>query len=131
MKSVILSLLIFTGLLSGCTVYQIDSKDTTQNFYPPKKSIDEVAYMEKVDKPYEEIGIVTVTTERRQTLEDVLPKLKQEAAILGGDIITDIQTDATGSWKKAVSVWKKIKLQKLLGNAYVRANYTARVLVLK
>ena len=131
MKRMIFSLLIFTGLLPGCTVYQIDSKDTTQNFYPSKKSIDEVTYMEKVDRPYEEIGVVTVTTERRQTLEDVLPKLKQEAAILGGDVITDVQTDATGSWKKAVSVWKKIKLQKLLGNAYVRANYTARVLVLK
>ena len=131
MKPAISSLLIIIGLLSGCTVYQIDSRDTTQNFYPPKKSIDEVAYMEKVDKPYEEIGIVTVTTERRQTLEDVLPKLKQEAAILGGDVITDIQTDSTGAWKNAISIWKKVKLQKLLSNAYVRANYTARVLVLK
>ena len=121
---------IFLGV--GCSVYQIDSKDTTQDFYPPKKSIDEVMYMETVDQPYEEIGIVTVTTERRQTLEDVLPKLRQEAAILGGDAITDIRTDATGSWKKMTSVsWKKIKLQKLLGNAYIRANYTARVLALK
>ena len=117
-------MLLAIGLLSGCTVYQIDSKDTTQEFYPPKSSIDAVKYMEKVDQPYQEIGVVTVTTERRQTLDDVLPKLKQEAAILGGDVITDIQTDATGAWKK-------LKPQKLFGNAYIRTNYTAKVLVLK
>ena len=105
-------------------MYSIDSKDTTQNFYPPKKSIDEVVYMEKMDKPYEEIGIVTITTERRQTLDEILPKLKQEAAILGGDVITDIQTDATG-------FWKSIKFQKLLGNGYIRCNVSAKVLVLK
>ena len=75
--------------------------------------------------------VILPLTERRQILEDVLPKLKQEAAILGGDVITDIQTDATGAWKNAIGVWKRMKLQKLLGNAYVRANYTARVLVLK
>ena len=112
---------------SGCTLYQIDSKDTTQDFYAPKKSIDDVTYMEKVDKPFVEIGTVTVTTERRQTLDDVLPKLKQEAAILGGDVITDIQTDAGGIWTKL----KGEKMKKLLGNSYIRANFTAKVLVLK
>ena len=124
MKYPILSVLVFAALLSGCTVYQIDSKDTTQDFYAPKRNIDDVAYLEKIDKPYEEIGVVTVTTERRQTLEDVLPKLKYEAAILGGDAITDVQTKAGGTWKN-------IKLQKLLGNANIRTQYTAKVVVLK
>lgn len=124
MKKQIFTLMLLAVAFSGCTVYSIDSKDTTQNFYPPKTSIDDVKYLEKVDQPYEEIGEVTVTTERRQSLEDVLPKLKQEAAVLGGDVITDIKTDATGSWKS-------IKLQKLLGNAYIRCNFTAKVLVLK
>ena len=124
MKYFLLSIALMTGLLSGCTVYQIDSKDTTLDFYPPKKSIDEVGYMEKIDKPYEEIGVVSVTTERRQSLEDVLPKLKYEAAILGGDAITDVKTDAGGTWKN-------IKLQKFLANANIRTKYTAKVVVLK
>lgn len=121
--SILLALLLTTSF-AGCTFYSIDSKDTTQDFYAPKQSIDDVQYIEKVEQPSIEIGVVTVTTERRQSLEDVLPKLKQEAAILGGDIITDIQTNATGAWKV-------LKPQKLLGNAYVRCEYSAKVLVLK
>ena len=123
MKKIFL-LLFVTAALTGCTIYQIDSKDTTDDFYTPKTAIDQVQYLEKVDRPAQEIGEVTVTTERRQSLEDVLPKLKQEAAILGGDAITDIQSDATGTWKR-------IKPKKLLGNAYVRATYTAKVVVFK
>ena len=122
--NLILSLVLLTGSFAGCTFYSIDSKDTTQDFYTPKKSIEEVQYLEKVDQPSVEIGVVTVTTERRQTLEEVLPKLKQEAAILGGDVITDIQSNAEGSWKA-------IKFQKLLGNAYIRCEFSAKVLVLK
>ena len=110
--------------LSGCSIYSIDSKETTLDFYAPKTSIDDVRYEETVTGPYVEIGVVTVTTERRQSLDDVIPKLKQEAAILGGDVITDIQSNATGTWKS-------IKFQKLLSNAYVRCEYSAKVLVLK
>ncbi len=124
MKCFVLLLVLTVGFLSGCSIYQIDSKGTTPDFYPPKKSINDVAYLEKIDKPYEEIGVVTVVTERRQTLEDVLSKLKNEAAILGGDAITDVQTNAD-------DMWKKVKPQKLFGNAYTRAKYTARVVVLK
>ncbi len=124
MKYLTLSILLMTGFLSGCTIYQIESKDSTQDFYAPKKSVDEVVYLESIDKPYEEIGTVMVTTERRNSLEDVLPKLLYEAAILGGDAITDIQTNATGTWQK-------IRPQKLLGNAYIREQVTAKVVVLK
>jgi hypothetical protein len=120
----ILSLLLLTAALTGCTLYQIDSRDVTDNYYPAKSSIEEVQYLETVDRPHEQIGVVSVTTERRQTLEDALPRLKQEAAILGGDAITDVQSDATDNWKK-------IKPKKLLGNAYVRATYTAKVIVFK
>src|SRR4051794_6343958 len=107
MKRSIFGLLLLTAALSGCSVYQINSKDTTQDFYPPKTSIEDVKYLETVDQPYEQIGIVTVDTERRATLQDVLPKLRQEAAIMGGDAITDVQSNSgTG--------WKNVKLQKLL-----------------
>jgi hypothetical protein len=124
MKYTSLILLFLTVFTSGCTVYQIDSKDTSQDFYAPKTSIDDVVYMEKVDKPYTEIGSVTVTTERNQTLSDVLPKLKQEAAILGADAITDIQSTSS-------DFWKKLKPQQLLGNAYIRTDYTAKAIIWK
>jgi hypothetical protein len=120
----LISATVLTGLLTGCTIYQIDSSDSTENFYPAKTAIDQVQYLEKVDRAVEEIGIVTVTTERRQSLEDVLPKLKQEAAVLGGDAITDVKNDATGTWKK-------IRPKKLFGNAYIRETYSAKVLIFK
>ena len=100
MKPTSLLLLFLVIFTSGCTVYQIDSKDISQDFYAPKTSIDDVVYLEKVDKPYTEIGIVTVTTERNQTLSDVLPKLKQEAAVLGADAITDLQASSSDHVEK-------------------------------
>jgi len=124
MKQPLFILLFLVIFSSGCTVYQIDSKDTSQDFYAPKTNVDQVAYLEKVDKPYTEIGTVTVTTERNQAMDDVLPKLKQEAAILGADAITDIQCDSTDTWKQ-------LKPQKLLGNAYIRNNYTAKAIIWK
>jgi len=123
MRDIILLLCLFISI-SGCSFYAIDSKETSQDFYPPKKSLNDVKYLETVDQPYEEIGVVIVTTERRQSMEDVISKMKYEAAVLGGDVITELQTDATGTWKK-------IKAQKLLGNAYIRAKFSAKVLVLK
>ena len=56
MKRILFALLFLAIFSSGCTVYQIDSKDTSQDYYVPKTSIDDVAYVEKVDKPYTEIG---------------------------------------------------------------------------
>jgi hypothetical protein len=80
--------------------------------------------MENIEQEYDVIGIVTVNAERRQPISDVLKKMKREAAILGGDAFTDVKTDATG-------VWKRLPAQKLIGNAYVRANFTGSVIVLK
>ena len=124
MKRILFAFLFLAVFSSGCTVYQIDSKDTSQDYYVPKTSIDQVAYIEKVDKPYTEIGIVTVTTERRRPLEDVLPKLKQEAGNLGADAITDLQSDAT-------DFWKALPQQKFIGNGYIRTTYTAKAIVWK
>ena len=109
MKRILFTFLFLAVFSAGCSVYRIDSKDTSPDYYVPKTSIDNVAYIEKVDKPYTEIGIVTVTTQRCQSWQDVLPKLKQEAGILGADAITDVQT----------------------GNAYIRTTYTARAIVWK
>jgi hypothetical protein len=124
MKRILFTFLFLTVFSSGCTVYQIDSKDTSQDLYVPKTSIDEVVYVEKAGKPYIEIGTVTVTTERSQSWQDVLPKLKQEAGMLGADAITDVQNDAT-------DLWKKIAPEKFLRNAYIRTTYTAKAIVWK
>ena len=124
MKRVLFTFLFLAVFSSGCTVYQINSKDVSQDYYVPKTSIDDVAYIEKTDKPYIEIATVTVTTERSQSWQDVLPKLKQEAGMLGADAVTDVQSDST-------ALWKKIPPQKFLGNAYIRAKYTAKAIVWK
>jgi hypothetical protein len=44
--------------------------------------------------------------------------------VLGADAITDLQ--ATSS-----DMWKKLKPQQLLGNAYIRTDYTAKAIVWK
>jgi len=124
MKPILFAFLFLAAFTSGCTVYQIDSKDTSPDLYVSKTNVDDVAYLEKVDKPYTEIGIIKVTTERRRSFAEVLPKLKQEAGMLGADAITDVSNDATDFWKKLPS-------QRLISNAYVRTTYTARAIVWK
>jgi len=113
---------LVTFLMAGCSLYQIDSQTKTTKYYPPKKTTADVIYVEQPDRAHEVIGEVIVTTERRQTLESIIPKMQYEAAVMGGDAFTDIRTDATGTWKK-------IQLKTLLGNAYIRANYSAKVIL--
>jgi len=110
--------------LSACSIYHVTSEEVTADFYPSKQLASEVVQLEKVDKPHVVLGYVTVNTERRQRLSDVIEKMKREAAILGGDAITEIKTNASGTWKKLPG-------QELVGNAYVRANFTATVVVFK
>lgn len=119
----ILALGILTVLTTSCSIYHVSSVNTTDDFYPPKEQED-VPYLEHIDQSYNVIGIVTVNAERRQNISDVLVKMKREAAILGGDAITDLKTDATG-------IWKRLPAQEIIGNAYVRANFTASVIVLE
>ena len=116
-KFFLLSLIL---LLTSCSLYNINSEEVTTNYYPSKGSPEEVVYLENVTQPHEIIGYITVNTERIQTMNEVVEKLKREAAIMGGDAITNVGTDASGTWKK-------LPLRKLLGNAYIRADYTATV----
>ncbi len=115
--------LISVLMLTGCSLYHVDSQDISEEFYPSKGSAIDVLYLETVNEPHEIIADAIVNTERRQSFDNILALLKREAAILGGDAITDIQSDATGPWKRLPG-------QRLLGNAYVRSNYRAKVLVL-
>lgn len=119
----IISLIILVFLTSSCSIYHITSTSTTDDYYPSQKST-EVVYLDRIDDSYTIIGTVTVNSERRQRLNDVIEKMKREAAILGGEAITDIQSNATGPWKR-------LPIQRTIGNAYVRANFTASVVVKK
>jgi len=123
MKKMITLLFLILGI-SACSIYHIDSQDAGTKYYPPKKSSEDIVYLEKIDQPYETVGQVIVNTERRQQISDVLEKMKREAAILGADALTNIKTDATGTWKN-------LPAQELIGNAYVRANFSATAIVFK
>ena len=114
-------LLILVLLTSSCSIFHIDSSYTTDDFYP-QTSADEVVYLEEIDQPFKSIGTITVNSERRQRLSDVIEKMKREAGIIGGHAITDIRTDATGPWIL-------LPAQQILGNGYVRANFTASVVI--
>lgn len=110
-------------LFTGCSIYRIDSQDTTLDFYPPKASAKDVIYLEKVDKPYEVIGVISLDAERTRPMDDILEKMRYEAAILGGDAITDIRPgiNETNS--------KKLKLG--LASAGIRVRYVAKVIKFK
>ncbi len=127
MKSPLKLLFLFLSLTfaSGCTLYTIDSYEKASQFYPSKASTNDVAYEEVVTRQHEIVGTVTVNAERHQDLSKVVEQIKFEAAILGGDAITNIRSNS-GTGK-----WAKVKPQKLFGNANVRTNYIADVVVYK
>ena len=110
-------------ILTGCSFYSIGSQDTTLDFFPPKGSPDKVVYLEKVDRPHEVIGIATVDTERNRPFGEVVAKMKYEAAILGGDAVTDVRRDFGEDAGK--------RPEEFLSNAYIRIRYTAKVVVFK
>lgn len=116
----LLPLFLIVLLASGCSLYTVSSEETTEEFFPSKSSASQILYLETVNQPHKVIGYVTVNAERRRTLEDVVDMLKREAAIIGGDGITDVQSDATG-------FWKKLPGQRFIGNAYIRINFKATV----
>ena len=124
MKRNLFAIIFLAFLTSACSIYHVNSVDTTEEYYPSKQTANDVVYLQTVDRPNEVIAQVIVNTERRRTVSEVIGKMKREAAILGGDAITDIRTDASGAWKK-------LPAQALVGNAYIRANFTASVIVFK
>ncbi len=122
MKKTIL-LITLSIFVSGCSIYRINSEEVTSNYYPSKKP-EQVQVLEETSDSYEIVGFVTINSERNQNFEEIVEKIKKEAAVLGGDAIINITTNATGTWKK-------LPAQKFVGNAYVRANYSATVIVFK
>lgn len=110
--------------ISGCSLYSIDSEEVTTNFYTSKTADNQVEYVETITRPHEVIGFVTVNAERNQKMPEIMARIRHEAAVIGGDAFTNITTNASGSWKK-------VPPQRLLKNAYIRANYSATVVIYK
>ena len=111
--------IVVCGVCVGCSFCRVDSRDTTREFYPPKATPDKIVYLQTVDRPYDVIGIVTVSAERTRPFEEVLTPIKREASILGGDAITDVLQNAD------------LPGPRILKNAGLRVNYTAKVIVFK
>ena len=118
------SLLFIVLLFSSCSLYHVNSQEVTEEYYPAKASADEVVFLEMVDRPHDVIGYVTVNAERNQKMDEIILKMKKEAAMLGADAITKVESDATGSWKH-------LPAQRLTGQAYIRANFRAEAVVFK
>ena len=108
----------------GCSLYQIESDSVTfGRLKSAKKSASDIQYLETVSKPHTVIGTIKVNSERNQKFEAVMEKLKTEAAMLGADAITNIQTN-TGT-----GTWARIKPKNLMGNANIRLNYIADAII--
>jgi hypothetical protein len=122
MKTLKRFLVLAVLISTGCTLYRVDSQEIGSTLYPSKHSPSEVSYMQSVNKPYEVIGYVTVNAERHQAFDEILEKMKKEAAILGADAIINITQNASGSWKS-------VPAQRLMGNAYLRSDFRATAIV--
>lgn len=116
MKKTILFISAFCLLVSGCTFYNVNSEEIVAGLAATakKKEANDIAYLPQVNQPYDVIGHVSVNTERRNSFDEVLAKIKSQAAVIGGDAVTNLVNDSSA---------KKI--------ARVRINYTATVIVLK
>lgn len=122
MAKKIFLLLFLTLFVSACSLYSVNYEETATTFHPPKKSANEVAYLEEVTKPHDVVGVITVNTERRQKVEEVIEKMKREAATLGGDAITNVTMDSGSGTRK------KLLGAKLFANANIRTTFTATVI---
>ncbi len=113
-----LYLIVFLALiLSACSLYKINSDETSLEFYEPKSTSSQVQFLENADLPgFEVIGTVVVNTERRTPTDVVITKAKREAARLGGDAITNLREEPP------------LRKGKFFKNAYIRTNYRADVL---
>ncbi len=120
MTKKIFLLLFVTVFVSACSIYKVNYEETSTAFYPPKKSSMDVKFIESISEPHEVLGFVTVNTERRQQLSEIIEKMKREAAALGGDAITNVTMNSKG-------IPKEIKGKNMLANAYIRTTFTATV----
>lgn len=89
-KFILLLSTVLLSTLTGCTYYRVNADEIAFNTVHPNQSQHEIQYLETVNVPYEVIGTVVVGTERRNSIEEVVDKMKAQIAILGGDAVTNI-----------------------------------------
>jgi len=114
-KLFLLPLLVL--VLSACSLYKINSDETSLDFYEPKSPSSQILFLENADsQKYEVIGTVVVNTERRTAKDVIIAKAKREAARLGGNAITNLREEPPEHKSR------------FLRNAYIRTNYRVDVL---
>ncbi|PIW64288.1 MAG: hypothetical protein COW13_00975 [Candidatus Omnitrophica bacterium CG12_big_fil_rev_8_21_14_0_65_50_5] len=89
-------LIVVSGLvLSSCSFYNIKSQQDSSEAVATqqKKSFMDIEYAPEVTRSYQVIGTLRVKTERNRDWDDVIRKMKMEAAVMGGDAVTDIILD--------------------------------------
>ena len=111
--------------LTGCSLYHVDSQETALDSYAPKVSAEQVVYQENIERTHEVIGVVSVTADRARPLEDIIDIMKGEAAMLGGDAITEVHSGP------AAPVAGHGKSSGLFANAAIRLQYSAKVIAFK
>lgn len=94
MKNVFLAL-VAGFILASCSFYSINSVDESSAPVMPdaKKSFFDVEYAPEPTEKYTVVGTVRAKTERNRDFDDVIRKMKMEAAVIGGDAITDVKLD--------------------------------------
>ncbi len=114
MKKLSLFILMLALISTSCTFYHVDAQEIVMGKFDKPENQNQIQYLETVHVPYEVIGHVTVNTQRRNNIEEVIEKMKRQVAILGGDALTNvIQTD-----KPSAIV-------------HIRTTYTGTVIVFK
>ena len=112
-----INLLIFVLMLavSSCTFYKVDTQEIIISPHRQSKQANsQIQYLETITVPYDVVGHVTVNTERRNSMEEVIEKMKHQASLIGGDAFTNI-----------------VQIDKPSAIAHVRTVYTATVVIFK
>src|SRR6185295_8319451 len=52
MKRNIFAIVLLSCLTSACSIYHVNSVETTDEYYPSKQTASDVVYLESVDKPH-------------------------------------------------------------------------------
>lgn len=89
----ILSAFLAVFCFASCSFYSIESREDSPVITQPKKSFFDVEYEPEIKRKYVVIGDLRVRTERNRNMNDVIRKMKMEAALMGADAVTGIRID--------------------------------------
>lgn len=106
-KFILLLSTILLPTLTGCTYYRVNADEIAFNTVHPNENQHDIQYLETVNVPYEVLGTVVVSTERRNSMEEVVEKMKRQISVLGGDAVTNIvQIDEPSAIKRIRTKYK-------------------------